>query len=149
MTRLAATLLAALLTALALAPAAGLAEAGPVPVRVRVIKGSRQGPAKVDPRLEDLKKQLGKLAYVSWEQVGEHQLTMAADRRTQFIDLPGGEHVGLTLVEVRGGAVTFEVALAQRNAMSTLTIDKEKRIVHQVTGEKKGEAYFVSVRAWP
>lgn len=140
MTRLAATCLALLLV-----PALAAAD---VPVRVRVIKGSRQGPALVDGKLDDLKKQLGKLAYQRWEQVNEARLTMA-DRKTQFVDLPGGEHVALTLQEVRGDTVTFEVALAQRNTMSRLTIEKGKRIVHQVTSEKGGVAYFVTVHAWP
>lgn len=140
MTRLAAACLALLLL-----PAIAAAD---VPVRVRVLKGSRQGPAQVDAKLGDLKKQLGKLAYVKWEQVNEQRLTMA-DKKTQFIDLPGGEHVGLTLQEVRGETVTFEVALAQRNTMSRLTIEKGQRIVHQVSGEKAGVAYFVTVHAWP
>jgi hypothetical protein len=117
-------------------------------VRVRVIKGSRQGPAQVDPKLDDLKKQLGKLAYVKWEQVKEQQLTMT-DKKVQFVDLPGGDHVALTLQEVRGQTVTFEVALAQRNTMSRLTIEKNQRIVHQVSGEKGGVAYFVTLHAWP
>ena len=140
MTRLAATCLALLLV-----PVLAAAD---VPVRVRVIKGSRQGPALVDGKLDDLKKQLGKLAYQRWEQVNEARLTMA-DNKTQFVDLPGGEHVGLTLQEVRGDTVTFELALAQRNTMSRLTIEKGKRIVHQVTAEKGGVAYFVTVHAWP
>jgi hypothetical protein len=141
MTRLVATCLALLLL-----PA--LASAADVPVRVRVLKGDRKGPAQVDPKLEDLKKQLGKLAYLRWDQVKVQELTMA-DRKVQFVDLPDGEHVGLTLQEVRGDTVTFEVALAQRNTMTRLTIEKGKRIVHQVTGEKGGVAYFVSVHAWP
>jgi hypothetical protein len=140
MTRLAAACLALLLL-----PALAAAD---VPVRVRVLKGSRQGPALVDPKLDDLKKQLGKLAYVKWEQVNEQRLTMA-DKKTQFVDLPGGQHVGLTLQEVRGETVTFEVALAQRNTMSRLTIEKNQRIVHQVSSEKSGVAYFVTVHAWP
>lgn len=141
MTRLAATCLALLLLPATVA-------AADVPVRVRVLKGDRKGPAQVDPRLEDLKKQLGKLAYLKWEQVSEQRLTMA-DSKTQFVGLPDGENVGLTLQEVRGDTVTFEVALAQRNTMSRLTIEKGKRIVHQVTGEKGGVAYFVTVHAWP
>jgi hypothetical protein len=131
--------------ALLLLPALASAD---VPVRVRIIRGSRQGPAKVDPKLTDLQKQLGKLAYLRWEQLEERQLTMAV-KQTQFLDLPDGEHVGLTVQEVRGDTVTVEVALAQRNTMSRLTIEKAKRIVHQVTGEKGGVAYFVTVHAWP
>lgn len=140
MTRFAAATLALLLL-----PALALAD---VPVRVRVLKGDRKGPAQVDPKLDDLKKQLGKLAYVKWDQVKEQGLTMA-EKKVQFVDLPDGEHVGLTLQEVRGDTVTFEVALAQRNTMSRLTIEKGKRIVHQVTGEKGGVAYFVTLHAWP
>ncbi len=140
MTRFAAATLALLLL-----PALALAD---VPVRVRVLKGDRKGPAQVDPKLDDLKKQLGKLAYVKWDQVKEQGLTMA-EKKVQFVDLPDGEHVGLTLQEVRGDTVTFEVALAQRNTMSRLTIEKGKRIVHQVSGEKGGVAYFVTLHAWP
>jgi len=135
----------ALLALVGLSPALALAE---VPVRVRVVQGSRQGPAAVDPKLEDLKKQLGKLAYVKWEQVKEARFTMA-DRKTEFVELPDGNHVGLTVQEVRGDTVTIEVALAQQNTMSRLTIEKGQRIVHQVTREKGGAAYFVTVHAWP
>ena len=78
--------LAAACLALLLLP--GLAAAADVPVRVRIIQGSRQGPAKVDPRLTDLQKQLGKLAYQRWEQVEEQQLTMA-EKKTHFVKLPG------------------------------------------------------------
>jgi hypothetical protein len=115
---------------------------------VRVLKGSRQGPASLDPRLEPLRKQLSKLAYQRWEQVSErdHQLAL---KQTSFTDLPNGEHVALTVQDANGGNVTIEVALAQRNTQSRLTIEKGQRIVHQVTGEKGGVAYFVSVHAWP
>lgn len=138
-------LLATALAALLLAPALALAE---VPVRVRIIQGSRQGPAKVDGKLEDLKKQLGKLAYVRWEQVKEARFAMA-DKKTEFVELPDGNHVGLTVQEVRGDTVTIEVALAQQNTMSRLTVEKGQRIVHQVTREQGGAAYFVTVHAWP
>lgn len=144
MTRRPATALA-LLVLLGLSPALALAE---VPVRVRVIEGSRQGPARLDPKLEDLAKQLGKLSYVKWEQVKEARFTMA-DKKTEFVELPDGTHVGLTVQEVRGDTVTIEVALAQQNTMSRLTIEKGQRIVHQVTREKGGAAYFVTVHAWP
>ncbi|MBK9519291.1 MAG: hypothetical protein IPO09_18500 [Anaeromyxobacter sp.] len=140
MKRLTATCLALLL-----APALALAD---VPVRVRVLKGSRQGPALVDPRLGDLAKQLGKLSYLRWDQVSEQRLSMA-DKKTEFVPLPDGENVALTVQEVRGDTVTVEVALAQRNTMSRLTIEKGQRIVHQVSGEKAGVAYFVTVHAWP
>jgi hypothetical protein len=117
-------------------------------VRVRLIKGSRQGPAKFDPKLNDLQRQLSRLAYVRWDQVNERQFSMAAGR-TEFVELPGGEHVGLTLQKVRGQTVTFDVSLASRNTESRLTVEKGQRIVHQVTGEKEGAAFFVTVTAWP
>jgi len=139
-----ATALAAA-TALLLLPALALAD---VPVRVRVIRGSRQGPPQVDVKLEDLRKQLGKLAYVKWEQVSEARFDMV-DQKTRFMELPDGNHMGLTVQEVRGQTVTVEVALAQQNTMSRLTIEKGQRIVHQVTREKGGVAYFVTVHAWP
>ncbi len=119
-----------------------------LPIRVRVIRGSRKGPARIDPKLDDLRKQLGKLAYLKWDEVKEEQLSMVG-KKTEFVELPNGEHVGLTIEAVRGETVTFEVALAQRNTMSRLTIDKTQRIVHQVTAEKGGVAYFVTMRAWP
>jgi hypothetical protein len=136
MKRLTATLLALLL-----APTLALAD---VPVRVRILKGARQGPALLDPKLEDLKKQLGKLVYQRWEQVSEQPPWPRRPSSWRSRDL-----VGLTVQEVRGDTVTVEVALAQRNAMSRLTIEKGQRIVHQVTGEKAGVAYFVTVTAWP
>jgi hypothetical protein len=36
-----------------------------------------------------------------------------------------------------------------RKTSSKLTISKDQRIVHQVTDEKGGEAYFASIRPWP
>jgi len=133
--------------AVALCAAPVLARAD-VPVRVRVVKGSRQTPPRFDPRLSDLKKQLSRLSYSQWEQVKEQDLTMSPGK-TEFVELPGGEHVGLTVVDVRGDTVTFEVAMATRNTQSRLTIDKNQRIVHQVSPEKGGVAYFMSARAWP
>ncbi len=133
--------------AVALAAAPQLAAAD-VPVRVRIVKGSRQTPPKFDARLSDLKKQLSRLSYSQWEQVAEQDLSMAPGK-TDFVTLPNGEHVGLTVLEVRGDTVTFEVAMATQNTQSRLTIDKNQRIVHQVTREKKGVAYFISARAWP
>lgn len=127
------------------APAAAQAE---VPVRVRVIKGSRQGPPSVDPRLDDLKRQLSPLAYVRWEQVQERRLELVQGKPA-FVELPGGDNVGVTLQERRGDTVTIEVALASRNTQSRLTIEKGQRIVHQVTAEKGGSAFFLTVTAWP
>lgn len=141
-TRTVATVAAAMLLAGA-APARA-----DVPVRVRVVKGSRQGPAKIDPRLEDLRRQLSPLAYVRWEQVQERTFDLARGK-TAFVELPGGDLVGVTLQERRGDTVTIEVALAARNTQSRLTIEKGQRIVHQVTAEKGGSAFFVTVTAWP
>jgi hypothetical protein len=130
------------------APPATATGADAVPLRVRVLRGARKGPARLDPQLVDLKKQLGKLAYQTWDQVKVTELSMA-DRKTQYVELPGGHHVGLTLQDVRGEIVTLEVALTQRNTMSRLTVAKGQRIVHQVTGEKDGVAYYVTLMAWP
>jgi len=134
---------------LALAVLAGpvVASAG-VPVGIRVIKGSRQGPAEVDPRLDDLKRQLSPLAYVRWELVRSEKLDLERGK-TEFVPLPGGDSVGVTLQEQRGDVVTFEVSLTSRNTESRLTVEKGQRIVHQVTPEKGGEALFVTVQAWP
>ena len=138
---------AALLAAAVLATLPAVAEAQ-VPVRVRIIKGSRQGPASVDPRLEDQKRQLSALAYVKWEQVEEKRLELQQGK-PQFVTIPGGEDVAVTLQERRGDTVTIEVALAARNTQSRLTVEKGQRIVHQVTAEKGGAAYFLTVLAWP
>jgi hypothetical protein len=119
-----------------------------VPVRVRILKGSRQGPAKLDPGLEDLKRQLSPLAYVRWQLVQERTFDLAAGKPA-FVELPGGDQVGVTLQERRGDTVTIEVALVARNTQSRLTIEKGQRIVHQVTGEKNGSAFFLTVTAWP
>jgi hypothetical protein len=132
-------------TLLGLVPAAARAE---VPVRVRVIKGSRQGPASVDPRLDDLKRQLSPLAYVRWEQLDEKRFDLEAGKPV-FVDLPGGDTAGVTLQERRGDTVTIEVSLASRNTQSRLTVEKGQRIVHQVVPEKGGAALFLTVTAWP
>jgi hypothetical protein len=122
--------------------------AAEVPVRARVIRGSRQGPASVDPRLEDLKRQLSALAYVRWEQLDERTLDLTLGK-PEFVALPGGDDVAVTLQERRGDTVTIEVALASRNTQSRLTIEKGQRIVHQVSPEKGGTAFFLTVTAWP
>jgi hypothetical protein len=113
-----------------------------------MIKGSRQGPAVVDARLDDLKRQLSPLAYVKWEQMDEKQLELAQGK-PQFLSLPGGDDVAVTLQELRGSTVTIEVALAARNTQSRLTIEKGQRILHQVSAEKGGTAFFITVLAWP
>jgi len=138
---------AALLAVAVLAAAPAVASAQ-VPVRVRVIKGSRQGPPSVDPRLENQKRQLSALAYVKWELVDEKSLELTQGK-PQFVTIPGGEDVAVTLQEQRPNAVTIEVAVAARNTQSRLTVEKGQRIVHQVTAENSGAAYFLTVLAWP
>lgn len=135
--------------------AAGLATAwlhaeaaGTIPVRIRTIKGSRQGPASFDGRLEDLRAQLGHLAYQQWEQVDEHSSQLAFNQPLK-IPLPGGDTLVLTLLESFRDTVSFEVIVPGERTHSRLTISKDKRIVHQVIPEKGGTAYFVSIRPWP
>jgi hypothetical protein len=148
MTRIAVAALALLLPALW--PVADAAEpaAATIPVRVRILKGSRQGPASLDPKLAVMKQQLSKLAYQRWEQLSERDYEMAV-KQTIFTPLPYDETVALTVEASTTRTVTIEVALAHRNTQSRLTIDKGQRIVHQVSAEKNGVAYFVSVHAWP
>ena len=140
-----ASLLAAAL--LAAAPSLGFA-AATIPVRVRIIKGSRQGPPAVDPKLADVRGQLGRLAYQRWDEVGEHRRDMEFGKPVTF-PLPDGASLELTLVDSRKETVTFEVRVAARRTHSRLTISKDQRIVHQVADEKNGEAYFASIRPWP
>jgi hypothetical protein len=133
--------------ALAFAPRAEAAPAGNVPVRIRVLKGSRQGPPQVDPRLQDLSTQLGKLAYQRWEQAAEQQLTLEFGKKVA-VSIPDGASLALTLLESSKDTVTFRIEVAGR-AQSRLTISKDQRIVHQVTDEKDGAAYFATIRPWP
>jgi hypothetical protein len=126
---------------------AGAAQ-GTIPVRIRIIKGSRQAPAAVDPRLADLTAQLGRLAYQRWDQVGEHRADMAFGKPVS-LPLPDGGKLELTLVDSRKDTVTFEVKVPSSKTFSRLTISKDQRIVHQVANEKNGEAYFATVRPWP
>ena len=125
------------------------AEAAPgIPVRVRVLRGSRQGPPGLDPRLQDLQAQLGYTAYVRWEQVGEHRAEMDFNKPLE-VPLPSGDRMQISILESRKDTVTFEVRVPAQKTQSRLTISKDKRIVHQVTPEKGGEAYFVTIRPWP
>ncbi len=125
------------------------AEAAPgIPVRIRVLKGSRQGPAAVDPRLADLQPQLSRLAYLRWDQAGEQQADMDF-KKPVAVSLPSGERLEIEVLESRKDTVTIEVRVPAHKATSRLTISKDKRLVHQVTPEKAGEAYFVTVRPWP
>lgn len=138
-------------TALAAAVALSLAlpaEAAPgIPVRIRIIKGSRQG-AGVDPSLMDLQPQLSRLAYGRWEQVGEQRADMDF-KRPVALSLPSGERLEIEILESTRDTVTVEVRVPAHRTTSRLTLSKDKRLVHQVTPERGGEAYFVTVRPWP
>lgn len=122
--------------------------AATVPVRIRIIKGSRQGPPAVDPKLADLQGQLGKLAYQRWDEAGEKNANMEMGKSITMA-LPDGSTLELVLVDARKDTVTFEVKVPARKTVSRLTIAKDQRIVHQVTGEKDGAAYFTTVKPWP
>jgi hypothetical protein len=112
------------------------AEAAPgIPVRIRVLKASRQGPAAVDPRLSDLQPQLSRLAYLRWEEVGEQRADM--DFKVPLdVPLPSGDRMQILILESRKDTVTFEVRVPEQKTQSKLTISKDKRIVHQVTPER-------------
>ena len=128
---------------------AATAEAAPgIPVRIRVIKGSRQGPAAVDPRLSDLQPQLSRLAYARWDEAGEQQADMDF-KKPVVVALPSGERLEIEVIESRRDTVTIEVRAPASRTSSRLTLSKDKRLVQQVTPEKAGEAYFVTVRPWP
>lgn len=130
-------------------PASLAAAAEPtIPVRVRIIRGSRQGPAEMDPKLQDLAGQLGRLAYQKWTEAAEHQRALPFKKSESF-PLPDGSALVLTLEEARKDTVTFQVSVPARKTSSRLTISKDQRIVHQVTDEKGGEAFFASIRPWP
>ncbi len=138
----------------AAALAAGLMAALPaeaasaIPVRVRIIKGSRQGEPWLDPRIADLRPQLSRVSYARWEMVGEHQLEMSFKKPAE-LPLPDGTRLEVTVLQSSRDAVTFEVRVPAHGTQSRLTISKDKRIVHQVTSEKGGEAWFVTIRPWP
>jgi hypothetical protein len=134
------------LSCLSLFPATAFADG--IPVLIRIIKGSRQGPPSIDPRLNDLRGQLGRLAYVRWEEVGEQRAEMTSGK-TVSVPLPDGSALRLTLADSRKDTVTFDVQVPARRTRSRLTISKDQRIVHQVTDEKNGESCFASVRPWP
>jgi hypothetical protein len=119
---------------------------GPLPVRIRVLQGSRQGAPGVPPGLEDLRGQLSATAYVRWEQAGEVQASMVP-RKPVSVALPGGESVSVTLVESRSGAATFEVSAPASRTQSRVTVAPGKRIVQQVTAERGGSAWFVTIKA--
>jgi len=133
------------LAALALAPLTARAE---VPVHIRIIKGSRNGPAKMDDSLLVLKKQLSSLAYVRWTQESDEKRTMSKGK-IEFFKLPDGDDVSLQLRDEAPDKVTFEVTLLARKTHNKLTVERGQRIVHQVSGEKDGSAFFLTVIVWP
>jgi hypothetical protein len=118
----------------------------PVPVRIRVLQGFRQGAPGVPPGLEDLRAQLSSTAYVRWEQAGEIQASMLP-RKPVPVSLPGGGSVSVTLVEARQGAATFEVSAPGSRTQSRVTVPPGKRIVQQVIPEQGGSAWFVTIKA--
>jgi hypothetical protein len=140
--------LALSVTAVMLALAVPAMGAAAVPVRVRILKGSRQGPPQVDPKLGDLKSQLSALAYQRWDQVGEQHFQMDWNKAVSM-GIPDGSTLELTLLSGQKDTVTFQVKVPQKKTNSRLTISKEQRIVHQLTDEKGGEAYFATIRPWP
>ena len=119
-----------------------------VPVHLRVIKGSKGGPAKMDPSLEPLRRQLSSLAYVRWELASEEQRTMAKGK-LESVKLPDGDEVTINVSDESAQKVTFEVNVVSRKTQSRLTVEKGQRIVHQVSGEKNGSAFFLTMIAWP
>ncbi len=144
------TFIRALLACIAVAAVAPTFAAADTPVHVRVIKGSRKGPASIAPELESLKRQLSSLAYVHWEQASEEKKTLVKGK-PDYVKLPDGDQVSLTVMEEAPTKVTFEVVLESKakKTGSRLTLEKGQRLVHQVTGEKDGSAIFLTVIAWP
>lgn len=138
-------LAAVLCSTLLAAPRLALADG--VPVRVRVLEGSRQGPAQVDPAVSDLKSQLSLLSYQRWRQVQDDRRQLEPGKTTTFT-LPNGSPLELTVLEAKKDSVTFQLRVPSHQISSRLKISKEQRIVYQVTPEKNGAALFVSVRPW-
>lgn len=146
------TYIRSLLTAATLAAVASLPGAAraldPVPARVRVVKATRAGPAFLDPRLDDARKQLHALAWQRWDMVSDQPATLTQGQ-SSFVELPDGSRAALSVVDVRGKIVTVEVSIAQKNTQTRVTIERGQRIVHQVAKEKKGVALFIVVTPWP
>ena len=140
-------ILAVALAAATLLPSGARAEET-VPTRVRVVRATRGTPAKLDPRLEDVKKQFSALAWQRWELVSDETVSLTQGLST-FVDLPDGSHAALSVVDARGTIVTIEVSMAQKNTQTRVTIERGQRIVHQVAKEKKGLALFIVVTPWP
>jgi hypothetical protein len=141
-------LLAGLALAMAVSlPAPGSAADG-VPARVRLAKATRAQVAQLDPRLADVKKQISALAWQKWELLADQEMTLTREGHT-VMEVPGVKPVVISLVEQRGDTVTIEVAIAQRNTQTRITIEKKQRIVHQVAKEKDGVAHFLIITPWP
>jgi len=134
--------------ALALSLLAAAPAPADVPVHLRIIKGSKKGPAKMDAALEPLKRQLASLAYVRWELADDMQRTMVKGK-LESVKLPNGDEVTISMADESEAKVTFEVTLTARKTQSRLTVEKGQRIVHQVSGEKNGSAFFLTLLAWP
>jgi hypothetical protein len=118
----------------------------PLPVRIRMLQGFRQGPPGLPPGLEDLRAQLSSTAYVRWEQAGEVQASMLPGR-SQPVSIPGGATVSVKLIDSRSGAATFEVSAPGSRTQSRVTVPPGKRIVQQVSAEQSGSAWFVTIKA--
>ncbi|MEI7703043.1 MAG: hypothetical protein WCK73_00440 [Deltaproteobacteria bacterium] len=118
----------------------------PVPVRIRVLQGFRQGTPGLPPGLEDLKAQLSATAYVRWEQAEEVKVSLAPGKSVA-VSLPGGRAVSVLLVESKSGAATFEVSAPDSRTRSRVTVPPGKRIVQQVSAEQGGSAWFVTIKA--
>jgi hypothetical protein len=127
-----------------LALATALPARADVPVRVRLMKATKAGAAYVDPKLEPLKRQLAEVNYARWEQVAEKELTLAKGK-TEYVSLPNGDPVAITVQDVKPTTVTFEVAIPSHNAVSQAKIERGQRILQQVTRPADGMAFFVSV----
>jgi hypothetical protein len=118
----------------------------PLPVRIRMLQGFRQGPPGLPPGLEDLRAQLSSTAYVRWEQAGEVQASMLPGK-SQPVSIPGGATVSVKLIDSRSGAATFEVSAPGSRTQSRVTVPPGKRIVQQVSAEQAGSAWFVTIKA--
>ncbi len=137
--------LAVLCGTLLASPGAALADG--VPVRVRVLEGSRQGPAQMDPAVSDLQSQLSLLAYRRWRQVQDDHRQLEPGKTATFT-LPNGNPLELTVLEAKKDSVTLQLRVPSHQISSRLKISKEQRIVYQVAPEKNGAALFVSIRPW-
>ena len=117
-------------------------------MKTRVLVGSMKGPARFDPKLEDLRRQLSQLAYVRWEQSSDEKRTMAKGNVETF-RIPGGDEVTLKLIDEQPDKVTFEVTVLARKAQNKVTVERGQRLVHQVSSEKDGSAFFLTAIVWP